>query len=57
MLFFHLRLGLPSDLSPSGFPNKVVYAFLVSPMHVTVPAHTRLLDLIILIIFGEAYKL
>jgi hypothetical protein len=24
----HLHLGLPSDLFPSGFPTKILYAFL-----------------------------
>jgi hypothetical protein len=27
----HLRLGLPSGIFPSGFPTKILYAFLVSP--------------------------
>jgi hypothetical protein len=26
----HLRLGLPSDLFPSGFPTNILYAFFVS---------------------------
>jgi hypothetical protein len=51
----HLYLGLPSGLSPSGFPIKILYAFLISPMRSTWPVN--LLDLLTLIIFGEAYKL
>jgi hypothetical protein len=44
-LYTHLRLGLPSGLFPSGFPN-ILYAFLVA----TCPAYLILLDLIILIL-------
>jgi len=28
ILYFHLRLGLPSGLFPAGFPTKILYAFL-----------------------------
>jgi hypothetical protein len=52
----YLRLGLPSGLFPSGFSTNILYTFLV-PSRVTCPAHLILLDLIILIILGEGYKL
>jgi len=53
----HLRVGLPSGLFPSGFPTTVFHTFLVCPMHATCSVHLILLDLITLIIIGEAYKL
>jgi len=38
----HLRGGLPSGLLPLGFQTKILYAFLVSSMHVTCFAYYRL---------------
>jgi hypothetical protein len=35
----HLRLGLPSDLLPSGFPTNNLCAFVFSPIRATFPAH------------------
>ena len=55
ILSFHLRLGLPSGLFPSGFPSKTVCTPLLSPIHATCQTHLILLDLIIWIIFGEEY--
>jgi hypothetical protein len=56
-LFTDLHLGLRSGLFPSGFPTNILYAFLFSPIHPTCLAHIILLDLIILVILGEEYKL
>jgi hypothetical protein len=47
-------LGLPSGLSPSGFPTNNLYEFLFSPIRATWPAHLILHDLIILIIEDNA---
>jgi hypothetical protein len=44
---YHLRLCLPPSLFPSGFPTKILYTFLISPLRTTCPAHSNLLDLII----------
>jgi hypothetical protein len=41
----------------SGFPTKIVYAFLFSLIHVTCTAHLILLDLIILILLDKEYRL
>jgi hypothetical protein len=41
----------------SGFPANILYAFLISPMHATCPAHLILLHLTTPIVFGEEYKL
>jgi len=40
--------------SLQGFPNKILYVFLIIPMHTTCPAHLILFDLITLIVSYEA---
>jgi hypothetical protein len=49
--------SLRSGLFPSAFPTKILYAFHMSSMRSICPDHLILLDLIILIIFGERYIL
>jgi hypothetical protein len=58
ILILSTRLGLGhlSGLLPFGFTTKILYEFF-SPMRATCPAYITLLDLIILIILGEKYKL
>jgi hypothetical protein len=53
----HLHLRLPSGLFPSGFPTNILCAFPFSPIRATGPAHLILIDLTVLIILGEQYKL
>jgi hypothetical protein len=55
-LYFHPRLGLQSSIFLSGFPTKILYAFLTSYACYMV-AHLIHLDFITLLTFGEAYKL
>jgi hypothetical protein len=57
ILSTHLHLGLPSGLLPSDFSTNILYALLFFLIHATCLAHFIILDLTILIIFGEEYKL
>ena len=48
IFFFHQNVYLPSDLFPSGFVTKVLYAFLALPLHAAHPVltlglHTQIL--------------
>jgi hypothetical protein len=60
-IYFNIILpptsSLPSGLFPFGFLAKILYTFLFSFLRATCPAHFILIDCIILIIFGEEYKL
>ena len=53
ILSTHLRLGLPNGLFPSGFPTKILYTPLSSPICATCPAHLILLDFITRTILDE----
>jgi hypothetical protein len=55
ILSFHLRLGLPNGLLPSGFPTNTLCTPL-SPIRATWPAHLILLDLTTRTIFGKEYR-
>jgi hypothetical protein len=57
VLSSHLRLDLIGSLFPSGFPTEMFYVLFISPMRAVCCIHPILLDFIILITFGEAYKL
>ena len=54
ILSSHLLLGLPSGLFPSGFPTKILYTPLLSPMLAIFNAHL-ILDFITRTILGEEY--
>jgi len=49
--------SLPSGLFPSSFPTKILYAYLLLPIHATRPVHLIPFELIIRIMPGEHYRL
>ena len=55
ILSFHLCLGLPSCLFPSGFPTKALYAALLSSIRATCPAYL-ILPYLTTRIFCEQYR-
>jgi hypothetical protein len=57
ILSIHQRLGLPSGLFPSGFPTNILDVFFFYPFVLHALYRFILLDLIVLIILGEEYKL
>ena len=54
---YHLRLGLHNGLFNIGLPARILKALLPSSILAIWPIHSNLLDLIILTIVGEQYKL
>ena len=57
ILSFHLCLGFPSGIFPSGFPTKTLCTPLFSTIRATRPAHLILFDFITWTILGEEYSL
>jgi len=52
-----LCLGHSCDLFPAEFSTNILHKFITSPMRVTCTSNLKPLDFIVLIIFGELYKL
>jgi hypothetical protein len=57
ILSTHLRLCLTSGILLSYFRTNILYAFVFSQVRAICPAHLILLDVTILIVLGEEYKL
>ena len=56
LVFFHVRLGRPSELFPSGFLSRTMYVFIFYPIHATCSTHPIFIDLITQMILGDEYK-
>jgi len=56
ILSFHLRLGFPSSLFPSGVPTKTLCTPLLSPICATCLTHFILFGIITRTVLGEHYK-
>lgn len=53
---FQWTPSFTSDLFPSSIPNKILHAFLFSPLRATCPLYLIPLDFITFTVFGEEYK-
>jgi hypothetical protein len=56
ILSYLLRLGLPNDLFPSGFPTNTLCTPLSSPKRATCPAHLIRLDFTTRTVLGKEYR-
>jgi len=56
IISFHLCVGLPSLVFPSGSPTENLYTSIFSPTRATCPTHPILIYLITRIKFGEQYR-
>jgi hypothetical protein len=57
LLFSYLRVGLFNGLFSSVFPTEIISPFLYSPIRAICPVRLILLDMLILSILDEEYKL
>ena len=54
---FHIAIGIPQNLFPSGYTTRILPIILRSPMHLSCPAHLSHLNKIHLIITIDRHKL